>query len=294
MTSAGPVLCRLELDAFGTPPRRLWLEARERPQDFSVWFWDEHLYPDGTELAASNSAYDARTFAGIILDAQLAVALHDDLETFDNVPDSAWCAVKVTGERGLKAALLGLALTTGRQYTRWFMQQSDISFEALHTLLGELDDDWRVLFAGLCSHAHELELDLDGMLGLLPRYDLPPNATGLRELLIVLDRESKRRWAAREAERQALIAPFRHEIDAIAAKFENRPVHGGGTGWGTHRASMKIFLEDYVVEHGRMPQGKVLVESNAPSFVHIPMGVIDFDQLHALERWPPERDEDAR
>ena len=51
MTSAEPVLCRLELDAFGTPPRRLWLEARERPQGFSVWFWDEHLYPDGTELA---------------------------------------------------------------------------------------------------------------------------------------------------------------------------------------------------------------------------------------------------
>ena len=102
MTSAEPVLCRLELDAFGTPPRRLWLEARERPQGFSVWFWDEHLYPDGTELAASNSAYDARTFAGIILDAQLAAAVHDDPEKLFNVPDFAWRAVKVTGERGLE------------------------------------------------------------------------------------------------------------------------------------------------------------------------------------------------
>ena len=292
MPSAEPVLCRLELDAFGTPPRRLWLEARERPQGFSVWFWDEHLYPDGTELAASNSAYDARTFAGIILDAALAAALHDDPKIFVN--DSVWCAVKVTGEHGVKAVLLSLALTTGRRNIGWFMQQSDISFEALHTLVGEVDDDWWELCMGLWSHAHDLKLDLDGMMSLLQRYDLPPSATGLRELYKMLDRESERRRNARQAEEQALIAPFRHEIEAIAAKFEDRPVHGGGTGWGTHRASIQTFLEDYVVEHGRMPQGKVLVKSKAPSFRHIPMGIIDFDQLHALERWPPGRDEDAR
>lgn len=291
MTSAEPVLCRLELDPFGTPPRRLWLEARQRQQGFSVWFWDEHLYPDGTELAASDSAYDARAFAGIILDARLAAALHDDPEV--DAPSNAWRAVKVTGERGLKAALLGLALTTGRRSTGWFMQQSDISFEALHTLVGELDDDWWELCMGLWSFAHHLKLDLDAM-SLLRRYDLPPSATGLRDLYIVLDRERERRWSESQAERQALIAPFRHDIEAIAAKFEDRPVHGGGTGWGTHRASIRTFLEDYIVEHGRMPQGKVLVKSKAPSFRHIPMGIIDFDQLHALERWPPGRRDDAR
>lgn len=225
MTSAGPVLCRLELDAFGTPPRRLWLEARERPQGFSVWFWDEHLYPDGTELAASNSAYDARTFAGIILDARLAAALHDDPEV--DAPSNAWRAVKVTGERGLKAALLGLALTTGRRDTGWFMKQSDISFEALHTIIDELDDDWRTLCMCVCALADALKLDWDAM-SLLRRYDLPASATGLRELDIALDREFKQRWSASEAERQALIAPLRHDIEAIAAKFEDRPVRGGG------------------------------------------------------------------
>jgi hypothetical protein len=291
VTSAEPVLCRLELDAFGTPPRRLWLEARERPQGFSVWFWDEHLYPDGTELAASDSAYNARTFAGIILDARLAAALHDDPEVV--VPSNAWRAVKVTGERGLKAAVLSLALTTGRWDTPWFMQQSDISFEALHTLIDELDDDWWMLCRCVCGLANALKLDSDAM-SVLRRYDLPPSATGLRELYKVLDRESERQRNARQAEGEALIAPFRLDIEAIAAKFEDRPVHGGGSGWGTHRSSMRRFLEDYVVEHGRMPQGKVLVERKEPSFRHIPMGLIDFDQLHALERWPPGRDEDAR
>jgi hypothetical protein len=62
MTPDETILCRLELDAFGTPPRRAVLEARKTLPGFTAWFRDEHLCPDGVELARRDGAYDARAF----------------------------------------------------------------------------------------------------------------------------------------------------------------------------------------------------------------------------------------
>jgi hypothetical protein len=137
MMSDESVLCRLELDSFGTPPRCCKLEARQHAEGFSVWLWDEHLHPNGKEVAVSERAYDARRFAQIVIDAGIA----DTLEDWVRVPRNAWQAVRVTGERCLKAALLSLASTTGNMHSDFFMTQSDASFKFLHELVETFNDE---------------------------------------------------------------------------------------------------------------------------------------------------------
>ena len=282
MTSAEPVLCRLELDAFGTPPRRSWLEARRCPEGFSVWFWDEHLYPDGVDAGTCDSPYNARAFAQIILDLGIERVLHDDLLGRESVPSASWRAVSVTGERGLEAYLLGCAFTKGYHDTYWLMQQSDASFGMLHELVETYDDEWHHFFFVITVCAAKLEYGLD-VLSLLRRYELPASTSGVRELSAALSRDNDRRRQELEAEEQARIAPFRQQIDAIAAKCSDRPVQGAGYhNWPSPRSKMTSFLEDYVVEHGRMPRGKMEAEFQRGSTTY-ELGILDFDAVYREE-----------
>ena len=54
MTSTEPVLCRLEVDAYGTPPRRIRIEARRCRPGFLMWYFDDQRCPDGGQIARSH------------------------------------------------------------------------------------------------------------------------------------------------------------------------------------------------------------------------------------------------
>src|SRR5262249_40034863 len=120
---------------------------------------------------------------------------------------------------------------------------------------------------------------LDGdVLSLLRRYDLPANATSLRNLPEWLDNDGDPQGLAQLAERQASLAPFRHEIEAIAGLSSDEPIRGGGTTWPSHRSALRSYLEQYVLEHGRMPEGKINVVAKCQN-IDMHIGTHDFDRL---------------
>jgi hypothetical protein len=55
-------------------------------------------------------------------------------------------------------------------------------------------------------------------------------------------------------------APFRDEIEAVAAHFNPNPFRAAGTTIISTRKRITAFLEQYVVLHGRMPEGEIYVK----------------------------------
>ena len=79
----------------------------------------------------------------------------------------------------------------------------------------------------------------------------------------------------REIVRRA--APFREQIEIVASHFKATPVHGAGMTFPSARERITWFLQEFVVAHGRMPQGKLRVKFTN-GFLY-DMGVYDFDIL---------------
>lgn len=274
MTSTETILCRLESDAFGTPPRRVRVEARPCPPGFSVWYFDNQRCPEGEQIGRSDRHYHARELAQIIVANNVDIrALYVDGKAW--LPAFEWSTVAVTGERGLRAHLLRRALTSWP--CDWVLEKSDADYDAIDAAFGEIIDEelWEQLI--------DIEEFGDGELfELLSRHGVPVTGSAIRAFAVELKREYERPFLEREAQRQERIPPFRDEIETLAAKYSDRPVQGGGTQWKSHRKRMREFLEDYVVDHGRMPQGKIRYHT----------GNIDFDELRTREPWPPDRVED--
>lgn len=278
--SSTPVLCSVAIEAFGTPPRRSHIEARKLPQGFEVWFFDEHSCPDGQPLAQTEAPYTARAFAEVMLRCKIDRRLWS--KPANVPPRTSWSAATVTGERGLWAHLLRLVYTTEPDHFDWLLGQSDASFEFLETLLSDPPDiDWDrpFLTSQIMPSAYLLGYDTD-YLDLLRRYGLPAEATALPDLAAALCAHAERRQQKRtEAEREALIAPFRREIEAMTAFSSDNSLQGGGIYWGntSSRSLMRGYLEQYVVEHGEMPKGTIdVVYKQGSMTCHF--GPINFDR----------------
>jgi hypothetical protein len=54
-------------------------------------------------------------------------------------------------------------------------------------------------------------------------------------------------------------APFRDEIEAVAACFNPNPFRAAGTTIISTRERITAFLQQYVVLHGQMPEGKIYI-----------------------------------
>ena len=278
MTSVESVLCRLEVDARGAPPRRIRVEARACGPGFSVWFFDSEQCPDGVQIGTSDEPYDARRLAQIIGDYRIHYRIHYvDGESW-RAPIE-WSDVEVTGERGFRAHLLRRAVC------EWpcdvALQQSDAAYDAIDAAFGESsdgDEAWGLLIQIVVYGHGELT-------ELLSRHGVPATSSAMRALGDKLKSEHDRPYLEREARRQAAVAPFRREIEAIAAKFNDEPIRGAGSVWPSSRTFMTVFLEQYVVKHGRMPQGKVDGKFEYLSgTTH--MGQLDFDEIGRRPPWP--------
>ncbi|PWT84539.1 MAG: hypothetical protein C5B56_15440 [Proteobacteria bacterium] len=268
MVASGTVLCSLEKNYFRGP--RLRLEARKRFPGFEIWFEDEHLSPGGEIIARSYRPYSARRLAQMMR-VHVAPRVLDLLIRYATLPDPRDGLV-VTGERGLKAYMVRTALVADN--LQWLDEQSDASFQFLESLADDEPGAYCVGFSDIASYAGVLNYDKD-MLTLLRRFKLPAIGASLKALYFALAREE----SERKAELEARLAPFRAEIEAIAGQFSDVPRRGSGTTFPSERVRMRVFLEDYVREYGRMPRGKRLLNYHARHWPHMGPKPIDFDAL---------------
>jgi hypothetical protein len=199
------------------------------------------------QIGTSDEPYDARRLAQIIRGNNIDVRIrYVDGENW--LAPVEWSEVTVTGERGFRAHLLRRTLTA------WpcdvALQQSDAAYDAIDAAFGESSDEAWELLIDIVVYGH-------GQLSeLLSRHGVPATSSAMRALGAKLKSDHDRPRLEQEARRQAAIAPFRQEIEAIAAKCSDHPVRGGGIGtWPSYRSKMRSFLEEYVLEHGRMPRG---------------------------------------
>jgi hypothetical protein len=293
MTSIDAILCRLQVGGENTFNSGATIEARARRGGFSVWFRDHSFYPEGCELGSSEQRYDAQTLARIIYDSGITFRMWIDKR--EPRPSYAYRSVIVTGEHGLKAHMLRLIFT---EYIegRWLMDQSDASFHFLEDIIGEpSDEDWDraispieylMRFVGIPEPGpHERDL-----LNLLHGYGLPATRESFDPLLHAVKRDHERYTQEREAQRQALIAPFRDQIEMIAGKFSDfvpRPGRPPIKPW-SKRAEIRRFLEDYVVKHARMPQGRFQATIEGEMGTRTHLGTLDFDELSKPEHQSPQ------
>ena len=57
--------------------------------------------------------------------------------------------------------------------------------------------------------------------------------------------------------RARVLAPYRAIIDAYIARFSDAPLrYPGGGSYGSSRVWAKLFIENYVMEHGHLPSGE--------------------------------------
>lgn len=80
------------------------------------------------------------------------------------------------------------------------------------------------------------------------------------------DEEDERRKA--ESEREGKLRAYRDIIDKYVERFSDDPVRAPG--WsrpiGTRRIWLTRFIENYVVEHGRLPTGEHYIKVQGPGF----------------------------
>jgi hypothetical protein len=189
---AAPLVCRVESDAYGDPPRRARLEARKLlPEGFVVWFSDEHVCPDGriiairpngiidprdTDLYRWNTDYSAQRLCGLM-------PPHLGRYQAMDIRPNAWREVRVTGERGLKATMLKLKFNRGMwSDTDWLESQSDASLTLIEAIAGDvLCGEWQGICGDIYRYAARFPIRND-LLSLLDRYGLPASAAGVKSL----------------------------------------------------------------------------------------------------------------
>lgn len=285
------VLCSLEVNDFGNPPRCFRIEARKLPQGFDAWFCDEHLCPEGTVIATRDCDYNARSFCPIISECRLRYPLNENERPPFQSPADVWRRVNVTGERGLKAHMLAVAFMTDYSaFPSWLQQQSDASFAFLEGIVGEtIEGDWETPLAHIRITTELRKLDGD-VLSLLRRYDLPASAANLRSLPEWLAHDGDPQGLAQVAEQQARLAPFRPAIEAVAAQYSEWPTRGAGMTWPSLRERMRMGLEYYVLKHGRLPEGNALTIYEARTHFLSNKLIMHPRDFEVLRRFAPRED----
>jgi hypothetical protein len=64
------------------------------------------------------------------------------------------------------------------------------------------------------------------------------------------------------AEREAKLSPYRSVIDKYVLRFSDKPLRYPASiaSYGTQRLWAKLFIEQYVLNHGRLPDQKLWID----------------------------------
>jgi hypothetical protein len=274
------VLCRIDIESFGAPPRNGRVEAHAQPEGFSVWLWDDDRCPGGMEIGRSLDAYDARVLARIILDFGVSPYLLNGFP-LHKVSDDVWSAARVSGETGLKAFLLRLCVTTGERDSGSFMGWQALFVETEAIVANFSSSEWDHLFRTLVDACVECHYGPVYVLNLLKIRRYPVTADGLRKLTADLASEANRLRRERIESRQAAVHPFLSEIEAIAARYSDVKIRGDGGDRPSPRELIRAELRYYVSRYKCLPRYTINLD-----------GTLDFEaRFKKLARLVPFLDE---
>lgn len=266
-------ITRLALENYGMSCGSEWVEARALRRGFSVVVWDSHFYRRPRRRDYCSTSYSWRAFATCLLHLS-------DFERINPDPDAA-VFVEVEGETGLVAEILRYAYASGDggipEFVELLIAQRDECLLRLDdATCSKLSDEILRLLGEITSNIQILKMDLD--LCALNHAATGGSSLDLRSIAGYLDglAEAKRLDEARL--REGLIAPFRTTIDALAEKFEDRRLRGGGMVLPSKRDRIRQFLESYIVANGALPSGPVNVKTEDSSYSW-DLGSIDFDAI---------------
>ncbi|MBP0465885.1 hypothetical protein J5Y09_18305 [Roseomonas sp. PWR1] len=134
-------------------------------------------------------------------------------------------------------------------------------------------DIYRALDSMLCDVGYSLNQDdvpeISRRIAILD----PKAADEFRRGQEILDARDEAEAARRASERDRKLAPFRSRIDAYVLRFSDAPFRNYG---GNRRVFARAFIEQYVLENGRLPTGEHHIRVGGYSG-----GSHDFTDLHS-------------
>lgn len=263
-------ITRLALENYGMSPGSEWVEARALRRGFSVVVWDSHFFRRPRRRAYSSTSYSWRAFAKCLLHLSDAERINPDAAVF----------VEVKGETGLVAEILRYAYAAGDsgipEFVELLIAQRDECLSRLDDAICKLSDEIITLLGEIASNIRVLQLDSD--LCALNYTATGGNSLDLRSIAGHLDGLAEAKRFEETRLRESLIAPFRTTIDALAEKFDDWRLRGGGVVLPSKRDRIRRFLEDYIVANGALPRGPVHLKSE-DSHYSWDLGSIDFDAI---------------
>ena len=259
------VICRLALYNYGVTPVSSWVEARAEEQGFSVFLGadiDEE-YSQGIEISSTIQEYSWRLFAEYIMGM-------DEGLIGSGAKDRIVVEIISNDEQGIQSEILKLAWASAdsNYLAEWLINQDDLSIELIELFFGNTLDE------GNLNLLQDIADLADDTFAALYKKHLPAN-----KLYEELEKHELLRLEILERERMEIIDKYSTDIEKIASHFDDTErTRGGGITAPTKRKQIRRWLHNYVVDHNKLPSGRIMVEF--PFFGGTKsLGEIDFGKL---------------
>ncbi len=264
------LLCRLSLNYYGSS----WVEARHFESGFTVALWDEDVIPTPTTIGSLQKKYSWKLFCHFLMKMSDGFVTTDALQSID-----------VTGESGLRADCLRIAWSYsfdgGSRVLDLLLCTDELSFRFIESAFEIINkpEDFELL-----EHLSELLLTQNvdtNIVNLLRSFELEIKRDSVEELIQRLEYREEIKNEQKARIREQKIQPFNERIVEISTLFSNeRRRIGCGMSGGrpSLREIVRRWLENYVVDHGYLPEGSHKV--SIPFFGgSTTAGTIDFSNL---------------
>jgi hypothetical protein len=274
-------LCKLS-QTYGVLSDSSWIEARQSDNGFTVTLWVEEIFPDPKDIGNVHERYNWKLFCNYLM------KLCDSALEVQPQERDAWQSIAVKGEAGLAADCLRIAWANANDQDsvlNWLLSLDEESFRFIDTnfKIIQVPGDYDLLdevLDLLQSTGHDTNI-----FKVLESVGLVQSRDSIRELVDVLaDRKSEQQEQKGRIRKRA-IESFNRKIEEISNRFsdESRRIGAGISGSKPSiRSIVRRWLEDYVVEHGFMPDGAH--EVSVPFLGgRISAGTIDFSDLPGIE-----------
>jgi len=265
-------LCRLSL-SYGTLSDSSWIEARSSEFGFTVIHWAEEIIPEPLVIGNIKDQYDWRLFCNYLMNMSDGFIVND-----------AWQSIDVIGESGLRADCLRIAWSYSYaqdDVLDWLLSIDEDSFNFIDSNFKVINkpDDYELL--DRIAELMPFNGSNNNIVYLLESNGLEKSRDSIESLIEHFEYEKSIKEEQKNRVRRQAIEPFSNNIDEISNLFSDagrRIGCGMSGGKPSIRVIVRGWLENYVVEHGYMPEGE--------HKVYIPFlggcaeaGCIDFSNL---------------
>jgi hypothetical protein len=269
---------------YGMTPVSTTVSVTASPTGFDIHIWaDVDEFLDPAKLISSHSKdFTWKDFAHILMNLE---------EGF--IGDDAIDHVDVSGIDGLRAECLKYAWATEddgsypidyKGFLDWTLTLEEDTIDYLENNydLSTNGKDFP-LFGELLEFINIEEKS--NLFAIFESHGLDGRRNSIRELIEALKiqaekeyLEIQRKLEEKRKQRQLALRPFEDQIRLIAAKYSDFRNHAGGIVAPSDRDIVSRWIEDYVLENGRMPRGRHRVQKRFYNNYRGP-GEIDFDEI---------------